>query len=78
MKLVTSCWMNWKRWLPRKCAMLSGEPVRKLSMQMTSLPSREQALAEMRADEAGAAGDQDPRHHAQSRLHGRPADRDSR
>ena len=31
-------------------------------MPMTSLPVGEEALAEMRADEAGAAGDQDARH----------------
>src|SRR5262245_4733388 len=31
--------MNEKRLLPKRCAMLSGDPVRKLSMQMTSLPS---------------------------------------
>ncbi len=43
-------------------------------MQMTSWPSREEALAEVRADEAGAAGDQDARHVAPAvgRTGGRP------
>ena len=35
--------------------MLSAEPVRRLSMQTTSQPLREQEVAEVRADEAGAA-----------------------
>ena len=38
--------------------MLSRVPVKKLSTQRTSCPSVEQALAEVRAEEAGAAGDQ--------------------
>ena len=39
--------------------MLLRVPVKKLSTQMTSAPCCEQALAQMRAEEAGAAGDQD-------------------
>src|SRR5689334_3296799 len=39
MYVVTSCWMNVKRRSEKRCAMLSGEPVRRLSMQMTSSPS---------------------------------------
>ena len=39
--------------------MLSAVPVKKLSTQRTSLPSAEQPLAKMRAEEPGAARDQD-------------------
>ena len=39
--------------------MLSLRPVKKLSTQRTSLPSRQQPLAQVGAEEAGAAGDQD-------------------
>ena len=45
--------------LPSRCAMLSLRPVKKLSTQRTSWPLRQQALAQVRAEEAGAAGDQD-------------------
>ena len=37
--------------------MLCLVPVKKLSTQMTSCPSREQAVAQVRAEKAGAAGD---------------------
>src|SRR6266567_1331503 len=39
MYVVTSCWMKVKRRSAKRCAMLSGVLVRKLSMQMTSSPS---------------------------------------
>ena len=38
--------------------MLSAEPVRRLSMQTTSQSCGEEAVAEVGADEAGAAGDE--------------------
>ena len=39
--------------------MLRGLPVSRLSIAMTSWPSREEPVAEMAAEEPGAAGDED-------------------
>ena len=42
-----------------RCSILLRVPVKKLSTQMTLAPCVEQPLAQMRAEKAGAAGDQD-------------------
>ena len=48
-----------KRGSPSRCSMFRRAPVKKLSMQMTSGPSCNQAIAEMRAEKARAASHQD-------------------
>ena len=63
--------MNLKRGSPEQVRDVVGVPVRKLSMQMTSWPSAQEAVAEVRAEKPGAAGDQDA--HARMRPARRPA-----
>ena len=42
----------------RMCSMFASEPVSKLSTQIDAIASRQQVVAQMRAEEAGPAGDE--------------------
>ncbi len=52
-----SCSRNSKRGSPARCARLRRLPVRKLSSTYHGVAFRQQAVAQMRPDEPGGAGD---------------------